>query len=146
MCTTPTSRTRNRIPVELTRGEVFEVSAHMSSASCSPSQKPVLICPNEVEESEYPEHEMLEESVPAPDVARRAMAVPETPSIKDREGHELTHLPTQAWCSVCVRTKGTDGRDFRRPAGQRAEDEGVDHVPVILFDYAYLSTGDAVSR
>ena len=64
----------------------------MSSASCSPSQKPVLICPNEVEEAEDPEHEMLEESVPAPDVARRAIAVPETPSIKDREGHELTHV------------------------------------------------------
>ena len=40
--------------------------------------------------------------MPEPDVAPRGAAVPETPSEKDREAHELTHLPTQAWCSVCV--------------------------------------------
>ena len=35
------------------------------------------------------------------------MAVPETPSAKEREGHELTHVPSQPLCSVCVRAKGS---------------------------------------
>ena len=36
-----------------------------------------------------------------------------------------------------------DARHLRRPAGRRAEDQGVDHLPVIQFDYAYVSSGDA---
>ena len=37
-----------RIPVELTDGDVFEVSPHMPSRSRSLPKKPVLICTNEV--------------------------------------------------------------------------------------------------
>ena len=70
----------------------------------------------------------------------RGVAVLETPSDKDREAHELTHLPTQPWCSVCGRAKGVNERHLRRPAGERAEAQGVDHMPVIQFDYAYLSS------
>ena len=81
--------------------------------------------------------------MPEPDVAPRGVAVLETPSAKDHEAHELTHLPTQPWCSVCVRAKGVDERHLHRPAGQRAEARGVDHMPVIQFDYAYLSSVNA---
>ena len=77
----------------------------------------MLICPYDVEEAEDPGHEELDESMSAPDATPRRMAVPETPSAKDREGHELTHLPTQSWCSVCLRVKGVDERHLRRPAG-----------------------------
>ena len=133
-------KTGKRIPVELTRGDVFEISAYMSSTSHGLPKKPVLICPNEVVEAEDPGREELDESMPEPDAVPRGVAVPETPSDKDREGHELTHLPTQPWCSVCVRAKGVDERHLRRPAGERAEAQGVDHMPVIQFDYAYLSS------
>ena len=78
-----------------------------------------------------------------PEETPRGMAVPETPSAKERKGHELTHVPSQPWCSVCVRAKGVDARHLRRPAGKRAEDHGVDHLPVIQFDCAYVSSGDA---
>ena len=91
---------------ELTRGDVFEISAYMSSTSHGLPKKPVLICPNEVVEAEDPGHEELDESVPEPDAVPRGVAVPETPSGKDREAHEVTHLSTQPWCSVCVRAKG----------------------------------------
>ena len=111
-------KTGKRIPVELTRGDVFKVSAYMSSTSNGLPKKPVLICPNEVVEAEDPGHEELDES---PDVAPSGVAVPETPSDKDREAHELT-------------------RHLRRPAGERAEAQGVDHMPVIQFDYACLSS------
>ena len=133
-------KTGKRIPVELTRGDVFEISAYMSPNSHGLPKKPVLICPNEVEEAEDPGHEELDESMPEPDVVPRGVAVPETPSDKDREAHELTHLPTQPWCSLCVRAKGIDERHLRRPAGERAEAQGVDHIPVIQVDYAYLSS------
>ena len=36
-----------------------------------------------------------------------------------------------------------DARHLRRPAGKRAEDQGLDHLPVIQFDYAYVSSGHA---
>ena len=62
----------------------------------------------------------------------------ETPSDKDREAHELTHLPTQPWCSVCVRAKGVDERHLRRPAGERAQAQGAEHMPVIQFNYAFF--------
>ena len=66
-----------------------------------------------------------------------------TPSAKDREAHELTLLPTQPWCSVCVRAKRVDERHLRRPAGECPEDQGVDHMLRIQFDYASLSTVNA---
>ena len=91
-------------------------------------------------EAEDPGHDKLDESIPEPDAVPRGVAVPETPSDKYREAHELTHLPTQTWGSVCVRAKGVDERHLRRPAGERAEAQKVDHMSVIQFDYAYLSS------
>ena len=116
-----------RIPVELTRGDVFEISAYMSSTSHGLPKKPVLICLNEVVEADRG-HEELGESMPEPDAVPKGVAVPETPSDKDREVHELTHLPTQPWSSVCVRAKGVDERHLRRPAGERAESQGGSHA------------------
>ena len=126
MSTTPSLKTRNgkRIPVELTRGDVFEISAYMTSNSHGLPKTSVLVSPNEVVEAEGPGHEELDESMPEPDAVPRRVAVPETPSDKDREAHELTHLPTQPWCSACVRAKGVDERHLRRPAGERAEAQG----------------------
>ena len=126
--------------MELTRSDVFEISAYVSSKPRGLPKRPVLICPNEVMEAEDPGHEELDESMPEPDVAPRGVGVSETPSDNDREAHELTHLSTQAWCSVCVRAKGVDERHLRRPAGERAEAQGVDHILLIQFDCAYLSS------
>ena len=39
------NKTGTRIPVELTRGDVFEVSAHVSFRPRSLLENPVLICP-----------------------------------------------------------------------------------------------------
>ena len=143
-------KTGKRIPVELTRGDVFEISAYMSSNSHGLPKKSVLICPNEVVEADDPGHEELDESMPEPDAVSRGVAVPDIPSDKDREAHGLTHLPTQTWRSVCVRAKGVDERHLRRPGGERAEAQGVDHMPVIQFDYAHLSSvnekGEQVMR
>ena len=87
-----------RIAVELKRGDVFGVSAHLSSRSRSVLKKPVLMCPSEGDEMENPGYEELDESMTVPE-APRGMAVPETTSAKEREGPELTHVPSQPWCS-----------------------------------------------
>ena len=129
-------KTGKRIPVERTRCDVFEISAYMSPNSHGLQKKQVLICPNEVEETEDPGHEELDESIPEPDVVPKRVVVPETPSDKDREAHELTHLPMKPWCSVCVRAK----KNLRKPTSERAEAQRVDHMPVIQFDYANLSS------
>lgn len=115
----------------------------MSPRSCSLPKQPVLICPNEVEAAEDSGQEKQEESVPLPDVALRAVAVPETPSAEDHERHELTHLSMHAWYSVCVRAKEFDVRHLRRSASECAEDQGADHMQIIQFEHAYLSSGDA---
>ena len=73
-------KTGKRIPVELTRCDVFEISTYMSSTSHGLLKKPVVICPNEVVEAEDPGHEELDESMPEPDAVPRGVAVPETPS------------------------------------------------------------------
>ena len=67
MSTTPSSRTKKtgkRIPVELTRGDVFEISTYMSPNSHGLQKKSALICPNEVVEAEDPGHEELDEPMP----------------------------------------------------------------------------------
>ena len=101
MSSTPSSRTRKlgrESLFELPRGDVFEVSAYMSSRPRRLPKKPVVICPNEVEEAEGLGHEELDETMSVPDVAPRRVAVPETPTAKDREGHEQTHQPTHSAC------------------------------------------------
>ena len=110
---------------------MFEISAYMSSTSHGLPKNLVLICSNEAVEAEDPGHEELHESMPELDVVPRGVAVPETPSHRDREAHELTHLTTQPWCGVCVRATGVDERHLRRRACERAEAQGVDHMPVI---------------
>ena len=69
-------KTGKRIPVELTRSDVFEISAYMSSTPRGLPKRPVLICPNEVMEAEDPGPEELDESMPEPDVAPRGVTVP----------------------------------------------------------------------
>ena len=104
-------KTGKRIPVELTRGDVFEISAYMSSNSHGLPKKSVLICPNEVVEAEDPGHEELDGSMPDP----AACAERSGGSLKHRQTtivkHTNSHVsPTQPWCSVCVRAKGVDER------------------------------------
>ena len=62
------NKTAKRIPLELTRCDVFEISAYMSPNSHGLQKKQVLICPNEIEEAEDPGHAELDESIPEPDV------------------------------------------------------------------------------
>ncbi|CAE8732342.1 unnamed protein product [Polarella glacialis] len=60
------------------------------------------------------------------------------PSADERKAHEVTHLPYQQWCPVCVSCKAADSPHHRLPK------EGADGTPVVEFDYGFVSpTGQA---
>jgi hypothetical protein len=60
------------------------------------------------------------------------------PSADERKAHEVTHLPYQQWCPVCVSCKAADSPHHRLP------EEGADGTPVVEFDYGFVSpTGQA---
>ena len=108
-------KTGTRIPVELTHGELFEVSAHMSSRPCSFLEKPVLICPIDVNEAEDPGYEELDESMTVPEEAPRGMAVPETPSAKEREGHELLNVVEPEFLFPVTHTRAPPMKPLKSP-------------------------------
>ena len=60
----------------------------------------------------------------------RGLPSPDKPTKQERELHELTHLPYQRWCSVCVQAKG---KHAPHPTSQ-------DRTPIIKLDVAFLST------
>ena len=145
MSTAPSLRTKKtgkRIPVELTRGDVFEISACMSPNSHGLPKKPVLICPNELGggRGSWRTRRWMSRCQSLTLCTQRSGGSLKRRQTKDREAHELAHLSTQPWCSVRVRAKGVDEQHLRRPSGERAEAQGVDHMPVMQFGYAYLSS------
>ena len=58
----------------------------------------------------------------------KARAAPEEPSEKDREEHEMTHLPYQAWCPHCVAGKAPNEAHRKQEA---EEDKMIDEGKVL---------------
>eukprot|EP00971_Amphidinium_carterae_P131715 2609006-Amphidinium_carterae.1 len=67
-------------------------------------------------------------AVPAP--------APADPTLEDRLFHNITHVPYQPWCSLCVRRRARDD------AHRRADVEQVRQkpIPVIQIDYCFLKS------
>ena len=63
----------------------------------------------------------------------RAKPIPETPTHRQRDIHELAHLPPVRWCPACVSGKAADDPHRRR---QDARDSGLD---VASFDHCDIS-------
>ena len=63
----------------------------------------------------------------------RAKPIPETPAHRQRDIHELTHLPPVPWCPACVSGQAADDPHRRR---QDARDSGLD---VASFDHCDIS-------
>ena len=60
---------------------------------------------------------------------REALRQPKGPTERDREEHDLSHIPPEDWCTICARTTCL-AHGHRRV---RAED-GLGEVPVISID------------
>ena len=70
----------------------------------------------------------------------RAKPILETPTQRQRDIHELTHLPPVPGCPSCVPRKAADDPHRRR---QDARDSGLD---VASFDHCDISTGRNVQQ
>ena len=64
-------------------------------------------------------------SAPVP----KAASVPAAPSAAARAQHELTHIPAQPWCQVCVESKAADMPHRPRQAGG--------DIPELQIDYTF---------
>ena len=67
---------------------------------------------------------------------------PLKPSQKERDRHELTHMPYQPWCSTCVASRGLDDQHRRRPAVP--DDPRHAQTPKVHFDWGFLGRDRAL--
>ena len=68
--------------------------------------------------------------------AQPAVAVkdPGTPSKREIEEHELTHVPHISWCAACV------GGRSRDRAHKRGGGVGVSELSTVVMDYCFLGS------
>merc|ERR1712155_321583 len=62
----------------------------------------------------------------------KGMPIPLAVLKREREEHELTHLPYRSWCAHCVRGRG------RSTAHKRKGDREKDETPRVAMDYFYM--------
>ena len=61
------------------------------------------------------------------------------PTLKEREEHNVTHLPYRSWCRVCVAARAVDdAHRHRRP--DEVADEAAGEIPKVYFDYGFFRT------
>ena len=60
---------------------------------------------------------------------------PGEPTKKEREEHDLTHIPYRSWCYHCVSGRGKEHPHFEDKHGEKE-----DRVPVVAMDYCYLGS------
>ena len=54
------------------------------------------------------------------------------PTKEERQSHEATYCPFDAWCEICVKAKSPDGRHTKQLTD-------TEHVPFIEFDCAFAT-------
>ena len=117
----------------------------------------------EPDEEEVIVVEEPKEEEPGPKVVR----VLRTPTQKDIDAHNATHLPHEEWCEFCMsgrarnkphRKKGPTRSDHEGGAVEDSEESGASSgsdmeespqpgpVPRICMDYFYVSSGGVDSR
>ena len=66
---------------------------------------------------------------------------PGTPSVKERQEHEVHHWPYRSWCDHCVKGRAL-GQPHKTMTGQYAESS----VARILMDYGYLHEEEVITQ
>ena len=91
----------------------------------------------EIDEENYVEEEDMKDDVEEAQAAE-AIRVPLTPSKREIEEHELTHLPPRSWCVHCQAGRGKENHHRGRSDEEKEEiDEGA--ITTISMDYFYLN-------
>ena len=81
------------------------------------------------DEDEKIDHEDFEEKPQRIKVQR----TPKQPSTREREEHEVTHMPYRTWCKFCVSGRGIASHHHVK----RAEEGEEGKLPTIGMDYLY---------
>ena len=68
--------------------------------------------------------------------APRVLASPGQPSQKQRDHHNVCHIPFRSWCDHCVRGRGRDRQSRLIAEGMRSSDSTL---PRIVMDYGFFS-------
>ena len=87
-------------------------------------------------EREEPEDDEQEEEGRSPE----ALATPEGPSNREREEHNLTHIPYRDWCEHCVRARARKRAHRRRK--QELKKEELKRVTRTYMDFFYNGIGE----
>ena len=123
-----------------TEGRPASVRPHLEPLS-APGAGPVE-GGEEEEAEEGPEEEQKVGEGPEQEEKEKARsktrAAPEEPSEREREEHEMTHLPYQAWCPHCVAGKAPNEAHRKQEAEEsKMIEEGK--VPRIGIDVWFMS-------
>ena len=96
--------------------------------------KQCICCPVDVQDEE--EIQVHIEDEESEEIAN--LANPRQPSQSEYADHCVTHYPYRSWCKHCVEGRG---REF----GHVTHPKGVNAIPTISFDYAFVGDGDDIS-
>ena len=69
-----------------------------------------------------------------------ALAVPEGPSNREREEHNLTHIPFRDWCEHCV--KGRARKRAHKKRNQEVKKEELKRATRVYMDFYYNGIGE----
>lgn len=65
----------------------------------------------------------------------KTIKAPEQPSIREREEHEITHMPYRTWCDACVKGKAVTPHHRKLPEEHKSIQGGI---PRISMDYLFM--------
>ena len=68
---------------------------------------------------------------------------PKDPTKKEREEHELTHMPFRSWCEDCVKSRARNAHHRKKSAPDPLEEVKVARVHM---DYFFLCPGKTSQR
>ena len=94
----------------------------------------------EVEEKVGKEDAMMdtEVDVDADFQADRPARRPKTPSKREVEEHELTHVPPREWCVYCAQARSQDNARRKQDREEQEDEEKEAAVSTFAFDYVYF--------
>ena len=96
-------------------------TANAEASSSSSEMMPIRFKAQEDKEEDEDQHEE------APLVIIKD---PSAPTPKEKEIHDILHIPHRSWCPICIKARGKEDPHYKKNAGK-----AVQGKPVVSFDY-----------
>ena len=78
-------------------------------------------------------------------VVPKGVSVPYTPSQREIDEHELTHIPYRSWCAHCVRARAREDGNFRSPDDIDEADRVTPRVNREIVEVCPITTAEQES-